>query len=282
MRFWLNIAFVILAAIAIASGQSLSEDIAKAKSIKLLDATQTEVAKLLGNTSPFMYDAETFSLESSRIQVSYSSGKCTDSDSYGVSSDDWAIGAGKVVMIEILPRGDRKVSEIDVGKVQLRKDRLYRGRGDYHIYYNKREGIAITTHGDQDYVEAVILFPSKASNSLLCRDKKIQAYYAKTAWKRDWQPVYACILRNQYADVVDVEVALNGNRTFEVRTKATDPENDVLSYVYKVTAGKVIGGGAMVVWDLSDAPIGEHSISVGVDDGAGIVGRTVTKTVIVK
>ncbi|MGB7202970.1 MAG: hypothetical protein WBD16_12020 [Pyrinomonadaceae bacterium] len=56
----------------------------------------------------------------------------------------------------------------------------------------------------------------------------------------------------------------------EIVTVATDPENDVLSYEYRVTAGKIIGQGAKVKWDLTGVPPGSYTVSVRADDGSGI------------
>jgi len=259
--------------------QSLSEDLATAKSIKLLEATGTDLTEFLGNTSPFMYGQEVFSLPSSRIEVSYSTGHCTDSEAFGVDSDDWDVGEGKAVIVEVLPRENLTLKQLELGGVRLRKGQLYHGRNDYHVYYNKSEGIAVTTYGD--YVDSIMFFPSRSSNALLCRDEKIQKYYSKVEWKRDPQPKYACILRNLHANVVDVEIIDSGARLFTIKTSAIDPENDVLTYNYKITAGKIIGVGAHVVWDLSEATPGSYSLTAGVDDGAGVVGNVVTKTVTV-
>jgi hypothetical protein len=63
----------------------------------------------------------------------------------------------------------------------------------------------------------------------------------------------------------------------DIWTEATDPHNDVLTYHYKVTSGKIIGKGEKVSWDLSDAETGEYTITAGVDDGCGVCGRTETK-----
>ncbi|CAN5441919.1 hypothetical protein BH10ACI1_BH10ACI1_34540 [soil metagenome] len=65
----------------------------------------------------------------------------------------------------------------------------------------------------------------------------------------------------------------------EVLTEATDPENDFLTYSYTVTGGKIVGDGAKVVWDLSGVAPGIYTITVGADDGCGICGPTMTKTV---
>ena len=76
--------------------------------------------------------------------------------------------------------------------------------------------------------------------------------------------------------------ACNDNHMISVATKATDPENDVLTYNYTVSGGRIIGAGANVQWDLSNATVGSYTITTGVDDGCGVCGRTDTKTITVR
>lgn len=71
----------------------------------------------------------------------------------------------------------------------------------------------------------------------------------------------------------------NDNKTISVATSASDPENDVLTYNYTVSGGRVVGTGANVQWDLSTAQAGTYTITTGVDDGCGICGKTDTKTI---
>lgn len=73
--------------------------------------------------------------------------------------------------------------------------------------------------------------------------------------------------------------ACNDNRTISVATSASDPENDVLTYNYTVSGGRIVGTGANVQWDLSSAQAGTYTITTGVDDGCGICGKTDTKTI---
>jgi hypothetical protein len=73
--------------------------------------------------------------------------------------------------------------------------------------------------------------------------------------------------------------ACSDNKTVTVNTKASDPENDVLTYNYTVSGGRVVGTGANVQWDLSNAQAGTYTITAGVDDGCGICGKTETKTI---
>lgn len=73
--------------------------------------------------------------------------------------------------------------------------------------------------------------------------------------------------------------ACNDSRTVSVATVARDPENDVLTYNYTVTGGRIVGTGANVQWDLSGVQAGTYTITTGVDDGCGICGRTDTQTI---
>jgi len=68
-------------------------------------------------------------------------------------------------------------------------------------------------------------------------------------------------------------------QTVEIETIARDPENDVLNYKYNVSAGKIIGKGAKVTWDLSGIAPGTYTITAGVEDGCGVCGQTRTQTV---
>jgi hypothetical protein len=66
-----------------------------------------------------------------------------------------------------------------------------------------------------------------------------------------------------------------------VTTTAVDPENDVLTYNYTVSGGRIVGQGANVSWDLTGAQPGTYTITAGVDDGCGVCGKTQTRTITV-
>lgn len=72
------------------------------------------------------------------------------------------------------------------------------------------------------------------------------------------------------------------NRTVEISTEAFDKEGDVLVYNYVVSAGKIVGQGYKVTWDLSGVAPGTYTITAGVDDGCGICGETKTMQVTIK
>jgi len=75
--------------------------------------------------------------------------------------------------------------------------------------------------------------------------------------------------------------ACNDNRSVSISTTAVDKENDPLTYNYTVSGGRVVGTGSNVTWDLSGAAAGTYTVTVGVDDGCGVCGKTVTQTVTV-
>ena len=76
--------------------------------------------------------------------------------------------------------------------------------------------------------------------------------------------------------------ACNDSTSISVTTTAVDPENDVLTYNYTVSGGRVVGTGATVSWDLSGVQPGTYTITAGVDDGCGICGKTQTQTVTIR
>jgi len=105
---------------------------------------------------------------------------------------------------------------------------------------------------------------------------------------------------NKFADVTNVELSetqvttqcatgeqpkagatCSADMAVNVTTTAVDPENDVLTYNYTVSGGRIVGQGANVSWDLTGAQPGTYTITVGVDDGCGVCGKTQTKTITV-
>ena len=72
------------------------------------------------------------------------------------------------------------------------------------------------------------------------------------------------------------------NMTVTVTTTAVDKENDVLTYNYTVSQGRIVGTGANVSWDLTGVAPGTYTITAGVDDGCGVCGKTQTRTITVR
>jgi hypothetical protein len=73
----------------------------------------------------------------------------------------------------------------------------------------------------------------------------------------------------------------NDSTSVSVATSASDPENDVLTYNYTVSGGRIVGTGANVSWDIGGLAPGTYTITAGVDDGCGFCGKTQTQTITV-
>jgi len=76
--------------------------------------------------------------------------------------------------------------------------------------------------------------------------------------------------------------ACSDSSTVRVSTTAVDVENDVLTYNYTVTGGRIVGQGANVDWDLTGVAPGTYTITTAVNDGCGICGKTDTRTITVE
>lgn len=71
----------------------------------------------------------------------------------------------------------------------------------------------------------------------------------------------------------------DAKRFIEILTEAVNPANDVLTYNYTISGGKIIGEGAKVIWDLSGVKPGTYTITAAADNGCGVCGYTKTKEV---
>lgn len=80
--------------------------------------------------------------------------------------------------------------------------------------------------------------------------------------------------------VVSCDPEAAGKRQLiEVWTEAYDREKDVLTYVYNPSAGKIIGEGPNVMWDLTGVETGTYTLAAGVNDGCGVCGYTKITTI---
>jgi hypothetical protein len=66
-----------------------------------------------------------------------------------------------------------------------------------------------------------------------------------------------------------------------VTVTAQDPEGDTLTYNYTISGGRIVGTGAKVSWNLNGVLPGTYTITSGVDDGCGICGKTMTRSITV-
>jgi hypothetical protein len=199
----------------------------------------------------------------------------------------WNVGDWAVTRIEMEFTEEVSVKDSGFDLSKLKKEQRYSGNTDDNIYHNKAQGLAIGT--GEDGIQTIIFFPPKSESTRLCEGSAMaREFYSRKSWfTKNLENRFVCQLLNLPASVQDLVLSGTGvettlNRKIAVSTIAVDPENDVLTYVYTVSAGHIVGNGAKVVWDLTGINRGEYTITVGVDDGTGVAGRTVTKVVTVK
>lgn len=263
----------------------LLKDIQK---IKLLESTRDDVKQVL-----YLYTAsdndqhqQTFSNDDVEIEISYSSGSCSDDPEDDDPNDVWNVGEWKVTRIEITPSESVEEKAIGFDLSKFVKEQMYKDYAERHIYHDKSLGLAFDV--DEDGVTSLTFFPPQGDSKKLCKDSTVvKEFYARASWFSNKPEDRHAESEGGPANVQELlldrtELSASSARAISVATVAVDPENDVLTYNYVVSGGKINGRGANVVWDLTGVAPGTYTITAGVDDGCGICGRTVTKTVIVK
>jgi hypothetical protein len=268
----------------------------------------------------FVEHSQEFFSDSADIEVSYSSGECqenatTDEDEKE-SKDDvaeiWNVVEWKATKIVINFDEAVKIENVGFNLSEFKKQKRFPDDEDFDdeeepdndnnedsdsfIYHSKNLGIALI--GDEKEIEKIIFYPSKSSHSKLCDNAKAKKFASDEKWFGT-KELERIVCRNEFADVTDLVLSaeeitadcagktqnkklLEKFNKISVQTVAVDPENDVLTYQYTVSGGKIVGQGANVVWDLTGAAPGTYTITAGVDDGCGICGRTKTQTIVVK
>lgn len=295
-----------LAMCNLAFSQSPLAELNKVKSIKLLESTRDDAIKILADDSLNFIESSDFhfldfSMMNANVRIYYASGNCSE------KSEDWNIPEYIVTEIEVSPKDSIEIKNaatglfkgIEIDYSKLRKERRYGKTKGRYVYHDKFSGIAVTTRND--VIETISFSPSKKDYSRLCGTEEVRKYYSSKKWNRYPEMKKAIIDYNEWANVVNLTLdkteitahcdspdtpqsksCSDGVKKISVSTVAVDPENDVLTYFYKVSGGKIIGQGANVVWDLTGVKAGTYTITAGADDSCGICGKYITKTIMVR
>ena len=266
----------------------------KAKEIKLLESTRDDVKRILAGYEHDADDDEDyqqyFSTEQAKITVTFSKGDCSDDSAY------WNVSEWTATKIKITPQDTIKSKNFDFSNfTKETEDEEYPEDYTYHD-----ENLGIVFDIDEEEVQKIVLYPPKSQNGFLCSNENTEQIYSSQKRMVDAMiEETVCHYINRPANVTDLildvdeitvgcinpakkEKCADSETKISVNTKAIDPENDVLTYNYIISAGKIIGTGTDVVWDLWGVQPGTYTITAGVDDGCGVCGLTVTKTVVVK
>jgi len=257
--------------------------------IRFLQASRQDVRELFAEYESDLDDddSDTFKAPGLEVEVSYASGECSDTPDSNRFVGIWNVKSGKVVKVEITFDEPVALAEFALDTSALTKEQQDEDDPDSYVEFSKVKGIMFDI--GENGVERIILFPPAAKARSLCHDNTWgKGFYSSKAWFDEFQlGLIRGIDESLPANVNDLQLSTTlleptSNRTISVVTTAIDPENDVLTYKYSVSGGRIIGTGSKVVWDLIGVPPGTYFITAGVDDGCGVCGLTVTKTVTVK
>jgi hypothetical protein len=282
-----TILFVTFLACSSALGQLPENLLNQIRQIKLLQSTRPDVKRILRQYESSDSDShyQEFSNDAVSIEVTYSRG-CQDSPEDDDPSEVWNVPEWTVTRIEISPDEPVTLKDSGMDLTKFRREPRYPETTDSWVYYDKVSGFAFKT--TEDGIQEYIFFPPRAKSTRLCRNSTAaKGFYTRKGWFSQERPNDVPICVNYVANVTGLsvstlELALADTTTISVATVAVDPENDVLTYIYNVSGGRIIGTGANVTWDLAGVSPGTYTITAGVDDGCGICGNTMTKTVVVK
>jgi hypothetical protein len=289
MRNFLLLALIHLTVCGFAFSQSPQDVLKRVREIKLLESDRNDVRQILYdlNTTDDNDQVQQFSNDTFEIEVTYAGGTCSeDADEEG-DSEVWKIEEWKVVKIEIYFEESVAPKDLGFDLSKYTKEQKFAHSPNAFIHYDKVRGVALET--GKDGIDFITFFPSDNQSKLLCDNNSFfKDFYSRKSWFSE--PLEDRLER----DLIDVVANVTGlsvdktvidatsHKIIRIETVANDPENDFLVYRYAVSAGQIQGTGAKVVWDLTGVPAGTYTITAGVDDGCGICGQTMTKSVTVK
>lgn len=255
----------------------------KVREIKLLQADRDTVRSFLrdfkANETSDSYDE--FSAAGATIEVEYSDENCEDDD-----DTLWDVPEGRVVRIEVVPENDFRLADLGIAANGLFKEQIYSDRAEAFVYHDKKKGIAIEV--DNAVIKRFILFPALAEKPRTCKNKWAKEFVSTQSWFGKQKLKDRVMIVCYVSDVTELKLEselldeMRITREIKISTTVNNPNNDVLTYMYIVSVGKIVGEGPDVVWDLKGVKPGSYTITAGVDDGGGVRGQTKTKTVVIK
>ena len=259
-----------------------------AQKIRFLDSNRQDVRKLFADYESDLSEegSDTFTAAGIKVEVLYAGGECSEEARSNAIEEVWNVKSDKVIKVEIRFDDPVGIAEFTLDTSALTKELQDEEEPSDYFLFSKARGVMFDV-GERG-VGRIVLFPPASKEKSLCHGNSWgRGFYSSKAWHDEFNLDTVCILINQPSNVDDLELSSTEieatlDKTISVVTTASDPENDPLIYNYVVSGGHIRGTGSKVTWNLTGVPAGTYTITAGVDDGAGIVGRTITKTITVK
>lgn len=277
---------------AFVPAQSALPELEKIKQIKLLESTREDIEKIFGQVENLGEDA--VYTDNAIILFFFATGNCSD------EFEEWNVSKDKVTEIYMIVEGEISPADLRIDLSKLDRISNFAERKDVFVYYDKTKGISYATSVKEishiKFIPSEDKYPALCSNKMPGKSYSVKEWFLKKTKQRRYIPepmVFAnvdelILNKTQLIEAcatADSEKINTSSDFFKimVETKASsiDP-TDVLNYGYMVSAGKIVGSGASVVWDLSGVKPGKYTITAGVDNGCGVCGATKTEEVVVR
>lgn len=291
----LTIVFFVLTLNSFAQIKSILEKVSAIRTLESTEKDVREVFKSFKSEKSDEFYRDIFYPSGYEIQFDYSKGKCTDYSNFF----DFEVAERKVIAVTITPENPILLKDFGFDISKFKKEKMYRDVEDAYVFHNKNNGMMLRINNGK--IEEIKFIPPRRYYSLMC-DQEFAARLLKkdTIFKEDLEyrnSIPICLMAN----VLDLKLSKKSvenkcpdlgeerNTRFSkktliinVSTIAVDPENDVLTYKYTISAGKITGRGAKVLWDLTGVKAGTYTITAAVDDGCGYCGFNKTKSIVIK
>ena len=287
VRYSLIAVFVLLVS-SYVQGQFNIPQINKLKEIRLLKSHRYEVQNLLSDFELQQTDekdhVQRFTTDNYSIKVRYSFGNCID------DYDIWNVGEWIVTEISIEPiESPLPLKELGYDLSKLSKERQFVDQPNSYLYFSKKLGFAFDVN--ESKIWRISIFGPNNLNVKPCDNEVAKMYLSNAKWFVDSKLDERYVSHGEAPAASVTELTLSrsdfeytsSSKLIDVVTTANvDEEVDVITFQYTVSGGKIIGNGPKVIWNLSSVQPGKYTITAGVDDGCGVCGRTITKTVVIK
>jgi hypothetical protein len=288
MNRFVSILAVFLLSAALSYSQFQIPEIDKVKEIKLLESTAFDVQRIMVGFETDGWNPgdleQQFSTDNFSIDITYSSGECSKDDDEIWDAKQWT-----VTEIIIEPNEPLKIKDLGFDFSKFIQEQVYANQSELFVYHDKTKGLAYRVDKENGDVRSITILPPKNSKVGICNNDKAKEFISSESWfgktklkdRVYWEESGAASVTDLILNNAELD-NLSAKKQIQVKAVAFDAENDVLTYQYTVSAGTIIGKGPEVIWDLSFLPAGTYTITAGVDDGCGVCGKTVTKTVVIK
>ena len=282
-----HLVLIIVTAPMLASQSKNGFDLAR--SLILLKSKAADVRQRLSSDTFDIWQSpgqQVFFRRSENIYTYYSTARCVGAregyDSDFILPDIWKVDEGLLVLVRFEPKRELSLTALGLDLSTFKKERLFRSQPLYFVYFDKSAGVAIRSWGNS--VESVDLFPGAANRELLCEGSKIANFFSKGRWRLAKEHKENSVDFNHPGNVADIKIepSTMNPRIVTITVVAKDAENDVLTYLFRTSAGEIISKGNVATWDLTTMPAGAYEIKVAVDDGLGPRGAWLSKWIEIK